>query len=298
MTQRNSPTVPEFSAAAGPTVPDSVAKKAPAKTPAKKATAKKPAAPAKKTAAKATPAKRPAAPAKKTAGPAKKATAKKATAKKATAKKASAPKNSSAGATTRQAPAHAATTDVPSVLTGRFPVTDVSPTVESGRRPAKAVVGEQIPVRATAFREGHDLLGVEVVLRDAAGREHQRRRMLDLGTGLDQWGATVSPDSEGLWSFAVESWGDPWATWLHRADIKIPAGIDIELELAEGALLLERARADLSAAVTTMRNAELPPAVRLAAVRFAGGLKTGEGGHRDLAELKQAMEELRRARSD
>ncbi|MEK9737327.1 MAG: hypothetical protein VW239_08400, partial [Candidatus Nanopelagicales bacterium] len=138
MTQRNSPTVPEFSAAAGPTVPDSVAKKAPAKTPAKKATAKKPAAPAKKTAAKATPAKRPAAPAKKTAGPAKKATA-----KKATAKKASAPKNSSAGATTRQAPAHAGTTDVPSVLTGRFPVTDVSPTVESGRRPAKAVVGEQ-----------------------------------------------------------------------------------------------------------------------------------------------------------
>ena len=31
---------------------------------------------------------------------------------------------------------------VPAVLTGRFAITDVSPTVESGRRPAKAVVHE------------------------------------------------------------------------------------------------------------------------------------------------------------
>ncbi len=275
MTSRKSPTVPQFSAAAGSTAPDSAPTTSPAKkTPASKASAKKASAkkaPAKKQAAprKTTPAKK--APAKK--APAKKAPAKKAPTKKAPAKKAPA-KKAPARATTRQqstrrpvAPAHAGTTDVPSVLTGRFPVIDVSPTVESGRRPAKAVVGEQIPVRATAFREGHDLLGVEVVLRDPTGREHQRKGMVDLGTGVDQWGATVSPDSEGLWSFTVESWGDPWATWLHRADIKVPAGLDIELELAEGALLLERAGVDLTAAVTTMRNAELPPAVRLAAAR-------------------------------
>ncbi|MBD4543683.1 DUF3416 domain-containing protein, partial [Xanthomonas citri pv. citri] len=41
-------------------------------------------------------------------------------------------------------------------VTGRIPVMDVQPVVLDGRFPAKAVVGEDIPVRATVFREGHD----------------------------------------------------------------------------------------------------------------------------------------------
>ena len=260
MTQRNPPTVPEFSAAPGDrsdTRSTAAAKKTAAKKVAKKA------APAQKAPAKKV------APTKKVA-PAQKAPAKKAAPiKKAAPAKKTAPAKKAPPATAREASNAVSTHEavVPNVLTGRFPITDISPTVESGRRPAKAVVGEHIPVVATAFREGHDLLGVEVVLRDPSGREHMRRRMIDLGTGVDRWGATVVPDAEGLWTFTVESWGDPWATWLHRADIKVPAGIDIELELAEGALILERAQGDLTASITTMRNTDLPPAVRLAASR-------------------------------
>ena len=165
---------------------------------------------------------------------------------------------------------------VPEVLLGRFPVCDVSPTVESGRLSAKAVVGEAVPIRATAFREGHDALGVEVVLCTPGGREHARARMTDTGSGLDEWVAIVVPDAEGDWSFSIEAWGDPWATWSNRAAIKVAAGIDIELELAEGTLLLERLASSLSrgaktqrdaldVAATTMRNAALPPIVRYAA---------------------------------
>ena len=237
MTKRPDAPVPVFSAAGQDgSESDNSAKKA---APAKKAAAPKKVAPKK-------------------AAPAKKAAAKQAPAKKAAAKAVRAPK---------PAPVDSPGATVPHVLTGRFAITDVFPTVESGRRPAKAVVGEQIPIQATAFREGHDLLGVEVVLHDPQGREHARRPMVDLGTGVDRWGATVSPDREGTWRFSIEAWGDPWATWLHRADIKVPAGIDIELELAEGALLLERVDADLSSVIATLRNAELPPIVRLAAAR-------------------------------
>ena len=151
------------------------------------------------------------------------------------------PPSTRSGATARgRRTPKAATITVPTVLDGRFPVTDVHPSVEGGRLPAKAVVGEVVPVRVTAFREGHDALGVEVVLRGPDGREHSRDRMADAGTGLDQWDALVSPDADGDWSFVIESWGDPWATWSHRAGIKVPAGIDIDLELSEGALLLER----------------------------------------------------------
>ena len=49
---------------------------------------------------------------------------------------------------------------LPAELTGRWAITGVSPSVLGGRRPAAAVVGEHIPVRATCFREGHDILGI------------------------------------------------------------------------------------------------------------------------------------------
>jgi hypothetical protein len=47
---------------------------------------------------------------------------------------------------------------------GRIPVMNVSPTAEEGRWPAKAVVGEAVPIRATVFREGHDAVGATAVL--------------------------------------------------------------------------------------------------------------------------------------
>ena len=52
--------------------------------------------------------------------------------------------------------------------------------------------------------------------------------------------ATVCPDTEGAWTFEVQSWSDPIGTWLHDAGIKIRAEVDVELMFTEGALLLER----------------------------------------------------------
>src|SRR4028119_2484066 len=51
----------------------------------------------------------------------------------------------------------------------RIPVMDVFPVVESGAYPAKAVVGEPFPVRATVFREGHDQLACGGVLPGPGG---------------------------------------------------------------------------------------------------------------------------------
>lgn len=159
---------------------------------------------------------------------------------------------------------------VPAVLVGRFPVTDVSPAVESGRRPAKAVVHEQVPIRATAFREGHGALGVTLVLHDPAGAEHSRQRMTAMSLGVDVWGTEVLPDHEGLWSFTIEAWDDRWGTWAQRARIKVPAGLDVSMELEEGALLLDdfaaaRPSAHLLEMVRAVRDTALPPEARLAA---------------------------------
>jgi len=180
------------------------------------------------------------------------------------AKKAATAKKAPAGKTT----APSAGVEVPALLVGRIPMTDPWPVVESGRLPAKAVVGEQVQVRVTAFREGHGSLGVTVVIHDPSGREHSRQRMRDLGTGVDVWGAEVVADAQGLWSFTFEAWDDPWGTWWHRASVKVPAGVDMEVELEEGARLIESIsgdRARLDDIARTVRDTELPPEVRLAA---------------------------------
>ncbi|MCX4569266.1 alpha-1,4-glucan--maltose-1-phosphate maltosyltransferase [Streptomyces viridodiastaticus] len=162
----------------------------------------------------------------------------------------------------------------PETSVGRIPVLDVRPLVRQGRRPAKAVVGEAFEVTATVFREGHDAVAANVVLRDPEGRPGPFTPMRELAPGTDRWGATVTPAGTGLWTYAVEAWGDPVTTWRHHAQIKVPAGIDTEVMLEEGARLFERAaeqvpgdddREVLRAAVDALRDTERPAAARLAA---------------------------------
>ncbi|MFI1758976.1 alpha-1,4-glucan--maltose-1-phosphate maltosyltransferase [Streptomyces sp. NPDC020571] len=159
-------------------------------------------------------------------------------------------------------------------VVGRIPVLDVRPVVQRGRRPAKAVTGETFQISATVFREGHDAVAANVVLRDPRGRPGPWTPMRELAPGTDRWGAEVTAGEPGLWSYTVEAWGDPVTTWRHHARIKIPAGMDTGLVLEEGARLYERAAADvpgsedrreLLAAVDALRDESRPPASRLAA---------------------------------
>ena len=62
-------------------------------------------------------------------------------------------------------------------MIGRIPILDVEPVIDCGRRPVKAVTGESFEVFATVFREGHEMLGAEVVLQDPDGRAGPPIRM-------------------------------------------------------------------------------------------------------------------------
>ena len=124
---------------------------------------------------------------------------------------------------------------------GRIPIVDVQPRVLDGARPAKAVPGERFTVTATVFREGHDAVAANVVLTGPDGERGPWTMMRELAPGTDRYGAEVAADRRGEWTFHVEAWSDPLATWYHDARIKIPAGLDIELVFEQGARLLERA---------------------------------------------------------
>jgi starch synthase (maltosyl-transferring) len=145
----------------------------------------------------------------------------------------------------------------------------------SGEFPARAVVGEHVPVAATVFREGHDALGASVVVRDPSGRRHPPRRMEPGLPGTDRWHADVVPDQPGMWSFSIEAWSDPFGTWHHAVTVKLEAGQgadDLANDFESGARLFERLAKTLPkserpralAAATALRDTTLDVAHRAA----------------------------------
>lgn len=156
----------------------------------------------------------------------------------------------------------------------RIPILDPQPRLEDDRWPAKAFVGEVVPFAATSFREGHDLIGVDLLLTSPTGAKSEHRMSL-LATGTDRYGRLVLLDTEGDWTYRIRAFADDWATWLHTAEVKIPAGLDIEVTFAIGAGLLRtgaddearpRAERGLFADIASrLTDSDLPADERLAA---------------------------------
>ncbi|MBF4161955.1 alpha-1,4-glucan--maltose-1-phosphate maltosyltransferase [Nocardioides acrostichi] len=162
-------------------------------------------------------------------------------------------------------------------MVGRIPVMNVMPLVDLGRQPAKATIGEPLPVTATVFREGHDQLAAEVVLTGPDGVRRAPVRMALHTEEPNDYRAWVTPDAEGAWTFEVQAWSDPIATWQHDAPLKIEAGVDVDLMFTEARMLLERVLADLDptlraeratleAGLAAAADDARPPAARLAAL--------------------------------
>lgn len=124
-------------------------------------------------------------------------------------------------------------------IIGRIPISKVWPEVDGGAFPAKAFQGEVITFGATSFREGHDLISVELLLISPKG-ETQRIRLTEGRPGLDEWTTQVLLDQVGVWAFQISAWDDEYHTWLHNTEVKLQAGVDEELMMLEGERLLNR----------------------------------------------------------
>jgi starch synthase (maltosyl-transferring) len=131
-------------------------------------------------------------------------------------------------------------------MTGRLWIGEITPRPEGGAYPAKAVVGEWVPVGAVAFREGHDAMGCEVAWRGPDGADRPVARMVLSESGTDAWQATIRPDATGTWTFTIRAFHDPYLTWRNAVMKKMEAGQsarDLANDLAVGAALCDRARA-------------------------------------------------------
>lgn len=169
----------------------------------------------------------------------------------------------------------AVTARAPFFPIGRIPIVDVMPQIEGGAWAAKGTVGESFPVSATIFREGHDLFGAEATLVNPHGKAVQTVPMHLVKPGLFRFEGWLTPMEEGEHSFYVTAYSDPWATWLHNAEIKLSAGIDVPLVFLEAEALLKAAmkampvksaeRATVRAAVAVVSKKRKTAAERFAA---------------------------------
>ena len=159
-------------------------------------------------------------------------------------------------------------------MPGRIEIDDVAPVVSCGTYPARAVVGEVVPVSASVWREGHDAVAATMVVRylgpayPQIGQSPARRVKALEGTEVPDAGAAAAsrikpqlypmasglspdlfhgqfvPDRVGLWTFRIDGWGDPITTWHHAVTAKLEAGqgeTELNNDLLVGARLLERA---------------------------------------------------------
>jgi len=126
---------------------------------------------------------------------------------------------------------------------GRIPLTDPRPDVPGEAYRPSAFEGEIVPFQVTAYREGHDRIGVHLRLFSPSG-DVSLHRLAPLEDGLDHWRTEISLLERGVWRFRFEGFGDTFATWQHAAELKIAAGVDAALMRESGALLFDRAAAE------------------------------------------------------
>ncbi|MGH9037515.1 MAG: alpha-1,4-glucan--maltose-1-phosphate maltosyltransferase, partial [Acidimicrobiia bacterium] len=161
----------------------------------------------------------------------------------------------------------------------RVVIENITPRTPNGYAP-KAVVGRPVTVAADVFRDGHDVIAARVRWRAAENgapgtgtpAKGKWESQLMTGVGNDRFEAVVTPGSLGAHEFVVEGWTDGLATWRHAVTVKLQAGQEVDVELEEGARLLEAAaarvskadRARVEAAVACLRDTGLPVEGRLA----------------------------------
>lgn len=132
-------------------------------------------------------------------------------------------------------------------------------------------MGELTPVTASIFKEGHDVLAARAVLR-RGGEVVATCPMVD--NGNDEWSGALTPLQAGPHELVVEAWTDPYATWAHKATVKLAARQDVRTEVAEAALLLARASGngsttEVARALETLNDGGVDDAARINAALSA-----------------------------
>ncbi|MDB5241964.1 MAG: alpha-amlyase [Spirosoma sp.] len=119
----------------------------------------------------------------------------------------------------------------------RVVIENVSPEINGGRFPIKAVPGDVIAVEADIFLDGQDLVAARLLYRHIDDETWSETAMAQLNN--DRWGAAFIVDRQGRYAYTLEAWVDYPASWQHEVYVKVADGQRITSELLAGAQFVE-----------------------------------------------------------
>ncbi|HEY3806997.1 MAG TPA: alpha-1,4-glucan--maltose-1-phosphate maltosyltransferase [Kofleriaceae bacterium] len=121
---------------------------------------------------------------------------------------------------------------------GRVVILAIRPELDGGRYPIKRVAGDTLAIEVDAVADGHEVVRA-MLLDRAPGATVWRETELVLGAD-DTWRASIVLPALGRHAYTAIAWVDAFASWRRGLDRKLAAGVDVRLDLLDGALLVER----------------------------------------------------------
>ena len=124
----------------------------------------------------------------------------------------------------------------------RIAIEGISPCIDAGRFPARAVAGEPRVIEADIFADGHDMIACALLWKRVGGREWRTETMKLVVN--DRWRTEIVFPEPGFFEFTITSWRDLFATWRRDTRKKFDAGLPVNLETVEGVALVQKAAAE------------------------------------------------------
>ena len=177
-----------------------------------------------------------------------------------------------AAATDRPSSPAAAASARAAAAASRLAIEGLSPAVDGGAVPVKAVAGELVSVEADVVFDGHEKIAVALGWHGPDGLAHEVA-MRPLGN--DRWQAAFPLGAVGRHAYTVAAWRDRFETFRDELAKKSAAGVNIALELTEGEALVHQAAARSAAKLGRALLASLAVAEDGEAARVAALLSPG-----------------------
>lgn len=141
----------------------------------------------------------------------------------------------------------------------RAVISNVSPQVEEGRFAIKRVIGDEIPVSADIFTDGHSSVAANLLFR-----HHEKEKWQDAPMKLetnDRWSGQFKVEKLGVYFYKIEAWVDYFKSWQQDVAKKFKVGMSVKTEMDIGIHLMEEAlhrkkQPDIKRFLTAIKRAE------------------------------------------
>jgi starch synthase (maltosyl-transferring) len=158
------------------------------------------------------------------------------------------------------------------------------------------VIGDEVEVEATVYKEGHDLIAARIRYC-GPGERDARTAPMGYDRNLDRCRGSFQVDRIGRWWFTVEAWTDRFATWREDLEKKADAGQDTHSDLLEIAVMVDdaaggasgRPRATLRQIANALRDPD-GPSIERAKIALGDELRILMERHLEPDDLTVASE--------